>query len=473
MILYFTSLIIGYRHSDLRLSNLKEIIKRFDKNCIEIIIVEQDINQKLKLDNKENLKQLFVYNPGPYNRSWSFNIGMNNTDRKYLVFSDADIFMSFENFMSAVAELDKFDVVSPYDTIYDLTAEQSERIKELEDYELQSFFLSKPRRSINLCGGMTMFTRNAIEKVNGWDENFVGWGGEDNVQTLKVERLGLTYNTCEFDAYHLYHEHIIRHEKYYKINKKRWKTLDMATHLIHNKASFEIPVEIGKMDKYEMKKNVTFMTRSMNRKLYDKMSILIDSEFRIVQVIKAKADNYFKYMFEGAETKWIVNIDEDCFINDFNQLLKLIEYMDSNEFDYCGMPDGGICPHRLHNPIVPNAFFNIFNAYLIKKELDWTKIWETKYEENMKYKNDNLSFKYTYDSFEPYYPLFFWLMKNNFKPLFLDVRNDEDGIATHLKFDGKEFATHSWYGRLYEKDVEQTKRIDSFFNEAILHALNN
>jgi hypothetical protein len=141
--------------------------------------------------------------------------------------------------------------------------------------------------------------------------------------------------------------------------------------------------------------------------------------------------------------------------------------MDRNEIDYCGMPDGGVCPHRLHNPMVPNAFFNIFNAYLIKKELNWEKVWETKYDEGMKYKGNNLLFKYNYDTFEPYYPFFFWLIKNNFKPLFLDVRNDSDGVATHLKFDGKEFATHTWYGRLYGKDMEQTKRIDLFFDNTM------
>jgi len=41
--MYFVSLIIGYRHSDSRLSNLKEVIKRFDKNCIEIIIIEKPL----------------------------------------------------------------------------------------------------------------------------------------------------------------------------------------------------------------------------------------------------------------------------------------------------------------------------------------------------------------------------------------------------------------------------------------------
>ena len=57
-----------------------------------------------------------------------------------------------------------------------------------------------------LCGGWFAMRRDAFTAIGAFDERFVGWGGEDDAMTMKVELARLS--TCELDpgpALHLWH----------------------------------------------------------------------------------------------------------------------------------------------------------------------------------------------------------------------------------------------------------------------------
>jgi predicted glycosyltransferase involved in capsule biosynthesis len=49
-----------------------------------------------------------------------------------------------------------------------------------------------------------MFRKEAIMKIGGWSESFIGWGGEDDFQTLKVKNF-LTWIELKARCYHLWH----------------------------------------------------------------------------------------------------------------------------------------------------------------------------------------------------------------------------------------------------------------------------
>jgi predicted glycosyltransferase involved in capsule biosynthesis len=72
--------------------------------------------------------------------------------------------------------------------------------------------ISRPGRGetdnqkINLCGGIVLFRTEAVIKIGGWPEIFEGWGGEDDFQTHKVKKFGLTYKEMPYKCYHLWHE---------------------------------------------------------------------------------------------------------------------------------------------------------------------------------------------------------------------------------------------------------------------------
>jgi hypothetical protein len=49
-----------------------------------------------------------------------------------------------------------------------------------------------------------MFRKDALRKIGGWSEDFIGWGGEDDFQTVKVEKF-LTHYENKAKCFHFHH----------------------------------------------------------------------------------------------------------------------------------------------------------------------------------------------------------------------------------------------------------------------------
>ena len=163
----------------------------------------------------------------------------------------------------------------------------------------------------------------------------------------------------------------------------------------------------------------------------------------------------------------MVYIDEDCFIIDEKALLELIEYSIINEYDCVGLPDGGVVPTRKHNPLSINQFFCILNLKEIRKKYNKDDVANTVYTEDLNRITpfNLIKHEYAYDDFEPYYKLFFWMLKLGFKFLYLDGRSYEDDLTTTIlkNHNNIEFAYHTWYSRLWKNKFHHeriTKIID-------------
>jgi predicted glycosyltransferase involved in capsule biosynthesis len=59
-------------------------------------------------------------------------------------------------------------------------------------------------QKVPICGGICMFRREAIMKVGGWNEDFIGWGAEDDFVSHKVKQF-LNWHQLPHKCYHLYH----------------------------------------------------------------------------------------------------------------------------------------------------------------------------------------------------------------------------------------------------------------------------
>lgn len=182
-----------------------------------------------------------------------------------------------------------------------------------------------------------------------------------------------------------------------------------------------------------------------------------------VGVAGADALGYLKYIL-GLDADWVVNVDEDAFVVSQSALLELLGYMQENNYDYCGMPDGGLVSIRRHNPTAMNAYFNIFHAAKIKPRLGEFRAGEHNAGNSGRHRF-NFANLYAYDDFEPYYPLFFWLLKAGFKPLYLmNAMQDADGITTLLgNHKADLMLKHTWYAREWngEHRARIQKVIDS------------
>jgi hypothetical protein len=211
------SCIILYRHNIQRWNNLKRILEWISGfSNVELIIVEQDTHSKIGHLNFP-AKHIFTKSKMPFNRSWGFNVGLKHVNSKVTVFTDCDLIMKPDLFINGLKLLEQYEMVSPYNSVVDLNPQES-------GLQLEEMLkIDRPGRGendiqkINISGGITMFRTEAIKKIAGWNEDFIGWGGEDDFQTIKVKNF-LTWHEQTGRCYHLYHDKEVPDMKWYQRN---------------------------------------------------------------------------------------------------------------------------------------------------------------------------------------------------------------------------------------------------------------
>lgn len=218
--------IIPYKHTPDRLNNLRKVINwALGFNNIEVILVEQDTVAKVNHIDF-GCKYVFIENKElPFNKSWAFNVGLKYATSNIIAFGDSDLIMHPQKFIDAVNELTKegseIDMISPYSRLKVIDLSESELGMSFDDMEK----IDRPGRGelegdirkVPLCGGICLFKRDAIYKIGGWSEDFIGWGGEDDFQSNKVERF-LKFEEMPSKVYHLFHQPVVPDTVFYRRN---------------------------------------------------------------------------------------------------------------------------------------------------------------------------------------------------------------------------------------------------------------
>jgi glycosyltransferase involved in cell wall biosynthesis len=68
---------------------------------VEVLLIEQDKHSKIKEYNFF-VKHIFIKSNQPYNRSWSFNVGLKYSTTDIVVFTDSDIIIENEHFIICI-----------------------------------------------------------------------------------------------------------------------------------------------------------------------------------------------------------------------------------------------------------------------------------------------------------------------------------------------------------------------------------
>jgi predicted glycosyltransferase involved in capsule biosynthesis len=112
--------------------------------------------------------------------------------------------MNQENFIKALNMLSENDMVNPYTSVIDLTPQET-------NMNINNILkIDRPGRGENdhqkvpLCGGTCIFRKEAIAKIGGWNEDFIGWGAEDDELSIRVKKY-LKWTELKGSCYHLYH----------------------------------------------------------------------------------------------------------------------------------------------------------------------------------------------------------------------------------------------------------------------------
>jgi hypothetical protein len=214
---YNFSCIILYKHNIQRWNNLKRVLEWINSfSGAEVILVEQDTHSKIGHLNLP-AKHIFTKTNMPFNRSWGFNVGLKNTNSEVVVFTDCDLIMDPQEFINAVKMTTEYEMVSPYSSVVDLQPNES-------DLPMESIFkIERPGRgetdhqTVNICGGITIFRKESILRIGGWCQDFIGWGAEDDFQTIKVENFLSSYEQ-KGRCFHLYHDREAPDQKWYQRN---------------------------------------------------------------------------------------------------------------------------------------------------------------------------------------------------------------------------------------------------------------
>lgn len=247
---YNFTYIISYRHSAERYNNLRRTIEWVGSfSGVEIIVVEQDKHSKIK-DLNLPFKHIFLKTNMPFNKSWGFNVGSKYANTNIIVFGDSDLIMNPEKFIEALKMIESFEMVNPYSSVIDLTAQESNLpIPELVN-------IDRPGRGetdiqkVPLCGGICIFRKDALQRIGGWHEDFIGWGGEDDFQSVKVKNF-LTWAEVPGKCFHLYHERTAPDMKWYQRN-------------------LQLLQKLGEMSKEDLQKVINTITpKSAMKNKYD------------------------------------------------------------------------------------------------------------------------------------------------------------------------------------------------------------
>lgn len=202
--------------SEYRTRNLNVLIKYIRKNFsnVEIIVAEQGSTKSTISDIDQHV---FIESTGIFRKSELLNKAVMASNSEILILSDNDIILDVRSYDDMLKDLQEFQAVNPYYKVLDLPLDVTDRFIETLDRIDDS--RGTPRPSIVFAGGVFGIRRKDFCRIGGFDESFVGWGGEDDALTHKIYSL-CTNKTLNYVSYHLWHDRNVNgtphHEHYQK-----------------------------------------------------------------------------------------------------------------------------------------------------------------------------------------------------------------------------------------------------------------
>lgn len=202
----FSYVICHRASSECRASNLEALVsylRFYYGSYVEIIVVEQDSTKSNILDID---KHLLLEDDGLFRRATTLNMGVYAASNEVVFVADNDVILSKMSIDACISNcLDGYDISKPYSKIYDVPSEPSECFKKTLRVSSLLSESSTLRDSTCIAGGGFATNRSAFLKMKGYDERFVGWGGEDDLLSIKIDKLCKSI-VVDGVAYHLYHE---------------------------------------------------------------------------------------------------------------------------------------------------------------------------------------------------------------------------------------------------------------------------
>lgn len=178
------SFIIGHRGKE-RLPHLLATLRSIAGQrevAFECIVVEQSVTPEVKDELPSWVR--YVHTPLPYaemaySRAWTFNVGARAARAEALALHDNDMLAPRDYAKEIIRRIEAgYEVMNLKRFIFYLSEAHSAAVMKGTEP-----LAAKPPETVvqNLeAGGSVAITREAYFALGGFDESFVGWGGEDN-----------------------------------------------------------------------------------------------------------------------------------------------------------------------------------------------------------------------------------------------------------------------------------------------------
>ncbi|SDI21096.1 Glycosyl transferase family 2 [Alteribacillus persepolensis] len=158
----------------------------------------------------------------PFSKAQAVNNAASNAKGEVFIILDADMICSPSILRQSVQLLDKYPWIIPYSTVKNISKSSTKQLMNASPaWPLPSNIQTK----INYfgkalpVGGINVLPKKCFFNIGGFDERFVGWGGEDDAFACAVNTLCGRYKRLKTSVYHLWHpKSPVRHNPYYAKN---------------------------------------------------------------------------------------------------------------------------------------------------------------------------------------------------------------------------------------------------------------
>ena len=143
---------------------------------------------------------------GDFNRSAARNAGVEKSNSEISVIIDADNYIPINQIHNAIKVAKRSNsLVKPFTWFGYLTEESTDLFYEIYNsvIDFEPTYIQPPQK--DFTGGAYVMKKSLWKKLGGMDEEFIGWGAEDDAFHLLCKSRGLPIRYVEGYDYHLYH----------------------------------------------------------------------------------------------------------------------------------------------------------------------------------------------------------------------------------------------------------------------------